>query len=281
MSEAHTWEVDLFVDGPVTTLPHRFRTSQQKGFRPENPFYSDIEISSIPSGGLRATVTARAPNEQLAFEAAVVFFGRMLDVLAFKVDLPLFLSLTDQGPRDGRARHNSRRIIERPEIEDAFQKADDLGLTQPPFLRSLGWYRKGLYTEDPLDKFLAFWNAIEIVAAGYYRTVESIDHKRAKKGVKNQIWGCFLALWGPCEQWPDMPSDHGWIDDNYKIRKNIAHGTVPVGIETIALVVGKLDMIQQVAHRFLQGWRDAFLHADWDASSQSLPTSDEESYPFE
>ena len=86
MPEVPTWEVDLFVDGPVT-LPHRLRITQQKGFRPGNPFYSNIEISSIPSGGLRATVTARASNEQLAFEAAVVFFGRMLDVLAFKVDL--------------------------------------------------------------------------------------------------------------------------------------------------------------------------------------------------
>ena len=78
-----------------------------------------------------------------------------------------------------------------------------------------------------------------------------------------------------------MPGDHEWIDGNYEIRKNIAHGIVPVGIETIALVVGKLGMIQQVSYRFLQDWRDKFLHVDWDASSQSLPTSDEESSHFE
>jgi hypothetical protein len=55
-------------------------------------------------------------------------------------------------------------------------------------LRGLGWYRKGLYTEDPFDKFLAFWNAIEIVAA-YYQSefVPSIDRERAKKGSKSQI----------------------------------------------------------------------------------------------
>jgi len=51
---------------------------QQKGFRPENPFYGEIQITSIPSG-LRATVTARALNEQFAFEAVVFFLGRMLD----------------------------------------------------------------------------------------------------------------------------------------------------------------------------------------------------------
>jgi hypothetical protein len=46
---------------------------QQKGFRPENPFYGEIQITSIPSG-LRATVTARALNEQFAFEAVVLNF---------------------------------------------------------------------------------------------------------------------------------------------------------------------------------------------------------------
>lgn len=113
--------MDLFVGGPVTLRRH-FSTTQQKGFRPENPFYSSINISKVSSGGLRATVTARASDEQLAFEAAVVFFGRMLDVLALTVNLPLFLSSTDQGPPGGRSRHDSRRVVEHWEIEDAFQE---------------------------------------------------------------------------------------------------------------------------------------------------------------
>ncbi len=280
MLEVPTWEVDLFVDGPVT-LRGRFSTTQQKGFRPGNPFYSHIEMIGVPSGGLRTTVTARAPDEQLAFEAAVVFFGRMLDVLAFRIDRPLFLSLTEQAPRNDRTRHNSRRIVGRQEIEGAFREADDLVMTQPPFLRSLGWYRKGLYTEDPLDKFLAFWNAIEIVAAGYYRSVESIDHERAKKGSKNQIWGCFGALWGPCEQWPDVLGDDEWIDANHEIRKNIAHGVIPVDIETVASVVGRLDAIRRVAYRFLRDWGDTVLRADWGASSMPISNSDEGALPLE
>ena len=279
MAEVPTWEVELFVDGPVTLRRH-FSTTQQKGFRPGNPFYSDIAISGLPSGGLRTTVTARASNKQLAVKAAVVFFGYMLDVLAFKVDLPLFVGLTEQGPRDGRARHYTRRIIEPQEIEDAFQEADYLRMTQPPFLRSLGWYRKGLYTEDPLDKFLAFWNAIEIVSAGYYLSVESIDHERAKKGSKNQIWACFKALWEECEHWPNIPGDANWIDENYEIRKNIAHGVSFIDIKTVASVVGKLDTIQKVAHGFLQDWRATFLCVDWEASSEGLPDSDEKALPF-
>jgi hypothetical protein len=279
MAEAPTWEVDLFVDGPIT-LDRRYRTTQQKGFRPENPFYSDVEVAGIPSGGLRATVTARAPNERLAFDAAVVFFGRMLDALAFEVDLPLFLSLTEEGSRNSRVRHHSRQIIGHQQIENAFRAADDLGMTEPAFLRSLGWYRKGLYTEDPLDKFLAFWNAIEIVTAGYYGTVESIDQERAKKGSKNQVWGCFIALWGECERWPNIPGDNRWIDENYETRTKIAHGISPVDIETVTSVINRLDVIQRVAHRFLWDWREDILHAGWDPASQSAPNSDDEALPF-
>jgi hypothetical protein len=82
----------------------------------------------------------------------------MLDVLAFSLNLPLFVSLSEQDTRGGSSRHDSRRIIEPQAIEDAFQKADGLlGPMGAPFLTSLSWYRKGLYTEDPLDMFLAFW----------------------------------------------------------------------------------------------------------------------------
>lgn len=282
VAENPTWEVDLLVDGPVT-LRRPFRTTQQKGFRPKNPFYSNIEITGIPSGGLRATVTARASNERLAFEAAIFFFGRMLDVLAFEVNLPLFSSLTERDrSHNARFRQHVRRNIEHQEIKDAFQEADDLAMTQDPFLRSLGWYRKGLHTEDPFDKFLAFWIAIEIVAATYYQSesVPSVDQERGKKGSINQIWACFKALWGPCEQWPNILGDDKWIGENYEHRKNIAHGISPVSIETVESVIDKLDMIQRVAYSFLQGWRNKVLYADLVSARQRPSSSDEEVLPF-
>ncbi len=269
MAATPVWEVDLAVDGPVTLRGH-YTSSQQKGFHPDNPFYSDIEIRGIPSG-LRATITARAANEHIAREAAVFFFGRMLDVLAFEVDLKIFLSLTErEHPRNVRDRQNLRRVIEHQEINDAFRKADDLAITEAPFLRSLSWYRKGLNTEDPFDRFLAFWNVIERVAAEYYRYVPSIDQDRAKNGSKSQIWECFKALWGPCEQWPIIGGQDKWIDENYEIRKDIAHGIKPVDIRKVTLVLSKVDTIQQVAWRFLQEWEDNFLSVGWQEPSESL-----------
>lgn len=263
MAEDPIWVVDLFVDGPVT-LRHPFHTRQQKGFRAENPFYSDVEIRGIPSGGLRATVTARALNKHLAREAAVFFFGRMLDVLAFKTDLPLFLSVTERARlQNAHVREPERRIIEHWEIEDAFREAIELTVFEAPFLRGLGWYRKGHHTEDPFDKFLAFWLAIETVAAAYHKSVPAINVERAKNGQISQTWECFKVLWGPCEQWPNIPGDNTWIDETWKTRNYIAHGATSVDPKTVAAVVGELDTIQRVARRFLQDWQSQILDAEW------------------
>jgi hypothetical protein len=269
MAEDPTWEVDLYVDGPVA-LCRRITTMQRKGFDLANPFYSDIEIIGIPSG-LQATIKARAPNERLAFEATVFFFGRMLDVLSLMVDRPLYLSFTERRRiRDGRVEQDVRRIIEVQEIEQAFREAHKLATTSlsktrggtntPSFLKSLGWYRKGLHTEDPFDKFLAFWNAIEIVASRFYRDIPGIDQERARKGIRNQVWACFMALWGPCEQWPIIPGNDQWIDESYETRNDIAHGAGAVDIAQVASVAASLDAIRQVAHRFLQDWRQKFLY---------------------
>ena len=57
---------------------------------------------------------------------------------------------------------------------------------------------------------------------------------------------------------------------------DIAHGVRPVDIGTVAAVVGKLGIIQRVAYRFLQDWRDNFLYADWDSQRHILPDFDED-----
>jgi hypothetical protein len=254
-----TWEVDLYIEGPIT-LRNQINTRQQKGFRPDNPFYSDINIVDIPSG-CRATVTAYAPNDKLAFQAAVFFFGQMLDALTLSVDCPLYLSLTERKRIiTERNRQEVRRIIDQQEIEDAFGNAHHLAEHSPPFLRSLGWYRKGLYTEDPFDTFLAFWNAIEIVASSFYKYVGNIDQERAKKGSKSQIWECFKAIWGSCENWPNISGNDTWIDENYETRKDIAHGLNFVNIEKVELVANKNGVIRSVSHRFLKDWYETLLH---------------------
>jgi len=219
------WQVDLYVEGAIS-MRQRWNGQQQKGFRIEDPFYSDIEIQTIPAG-LRATVTARAVDQELAYKAALFFFGKVLDALTFAIKLPLIVSLEDRDRPRGRT-HDVRRIIEAEELEAAFDEAHHLATGSPSFLRSLGWYRKALSANDPFDRFLSFWNAMEIVAAKYFRYVPGIDHERAKKS-KGQLWECFKALWGDCEQWPNIPGQKEWIDQNYETRIEVAHGNYLCG----------------------------------------------------
>ena len=276
MAEMPVWDVNLYVDGPIT-VKRRVITTQQKGFRVDDPFYSDIEIAGIPSG-LKATVTATAPDHSVAYKAAVFFFGHMLDVLTLSVKRPMCLSLTER-ERSYAPRHDVKRIIERGEFESAFGEAHSLGQGSPSFLRSLGWYRKGLTTDDPFDKFLAFWNAIEIVAGKYHRYVPAVDKQRAKNGSISQVWECFKALWGRCEEWPVIPSQTDWIAQSYAVRVGVAHGTEPIDIHKVAEVAERLPVIEEVSYRFLVGWRERFLGLDRHAPSESLPAAERELLP--
>ena len=254
------WGVNLYVEGPVT-VRRRIRMSQQKGFHVDDPFYSDIQLESRPTTGFLATVTARAGDPDAAFQAAVVFFGQMLDALTLAVNQPMAVSLVDR-ERGSRQRHDVRRAIEHSEIENAFTEAQFLRAGSPSFLRSLGWYRKGIMTEDPFDAYLALWNSMELVASRYYRYVPTIDHERAKNGSKSQLWECFKALWGECDEWPVIAGDHKWIDASYDIRNDVAHGRRDVTVEHVAHVANELSEIFTVAHRFLTDWRMRFLELD-------------------
>jgi hypothetical protein len=241
------WGVTLFVYGSIT-VKETLRLSELKGFRLEDPFYSDIEIRrSRVVSGIEATVTAFAPTEHLAREAAILFFGQMLDALSIKIKQPLYLNFSDY-QSSSRKTHNTMRRVEKDEWQEAFKEARLLALTNgTTFLRALGWYRKGLYTEDPFDKFLAFWNSIEIVAGKYYRLVS----ENTIAGTKDQIKTCFKALWGECENWLIIKGQTNWVSDNYKIRNTIAHGTRPVTIETVKEVTYTIDTLEQVANIFL------------------------------
>lgn len=263
------WEVDLYVDGPVSVRT-RIRTEQQKGFRIDDPFYSDIRIEFRPTNGFRATVTARANDRDSAFQAGVVFFGQMLDALTLAVNQPMAVSLAerDRGPRQ---RHDVRRVLEQSEIEDAFTEAQFLRSGSPSFLRGLGWYRKGLFTEDPFDAYLALWNSIELVASRYYRYIPTIDQERAKNGSKSQMWECFKALWGECESWPIIGGNGNWVDTSYDIRNDVAHGRKDVTVEHVAHVANELSEIANVAHRFLADWRHQFIALDRHPPVEVVP----------
>jgi len=258
------WEVTMLVSGPIKVRNH-IRLLEPKNSPRRDLYYSNLLLRDVPHG-IRVSAEARAQTAPLARRAAVVFIGQMLDVLAFRVDLPLYVGLIERQAALPES-HTERRIVEEPEWHSAFEESRLLSFAEPAFLRALGWYRKGLYTEDPFDSFLAFWNSIEVVATKYHPGTDKTD-----LGSKEQIKACFTSLWGPdCAGWPFIQGDEAWVRDNYECRKNIVHGIAAVTAKEIDSVFVRIDPVKQVAHAFLAGWRDRQL-------DPSVPTELQEKF---
>ncbi|WP_168118509.1 methylamine utilization protein MauJ [Paenibacillus sp. HB172176] len=241
------WEVELFLYGMIK-VKESMSLRQQKGREELNPFFSDIEIKNF-NDGVVIKSTAYAPNRSLANSAALIFIGQMVDCLVVEINEPI--SISNDGRRYFSRNNNVKRYIELQEFISAFEEALFLNQHHPTFLKAYGWYRKGITSEDAFDSFLALWNSIEIVTSKYHPRTE-----RTVNGSKSQIWESFKSVWGECQDWPLMINGNDqWIDQNYLVRNNIAHGLANVNVEEIDDVISRLVIIKMVSIMFLKVWK--------------------------
>lgn len=249
------WEVDISVIAPIS-VHSEVRFDTRKELEHPEAFYSKIRIIDAENG-FKVTLTAFAPNSELAEKAGLLFLGRMLDVLSLKFNIPIQLNLSRNVliPRGDQA---VRRILDRSDFRWAFKESRLLSLTESTFLRSLSWYRKGKYTQDPFDKFLAFWNAIETVASKY--NPNKVNCR--ERGSICHIWESFRTIWGDCDNWLIIGGQEYWIDQCNEHRRNIAHGIVPIDIEMIELVLEKMEELEAVCYKFLIDWREEQLNPE-------------------
>lgn len=241
------YNVELLVSGPVTVRRLiDFRTDKELDLG--NVFQSDISIRTHKQGFLISSTVFTADQDR-AYKVALLFIGKMLDILAMRTNSPLIVSLNEY--RQFADRNTVRAVIDRDEFRFCFELARELNLNENKLLRAFSWYRKGLYTEDPFDKFLAFWNAISVVADGYCN-----DNERTRQGIINKIWDCFVTLWGECANWEYVNGNDRWVNDNNDIRNRIAHGGVTVDVQYVENVISQLPAVQNVAYKFLIEWAE-------------------------
>lgn len=241
-----TYQVELTVTGAIT-IQRPIRFQADKELQLGNIFTSDVEIKKNAAGVI-ISVTVFTVDKDRAYQVALLFIGKMLDVLAIKIDTALSIHMLDVKPV--LERNTVRSILTDEDFRNSFSIARVLNLNETKILRALNWYRKGLYTDDPFDKFLAFWNSICVVASGYHTPDE-----RTVLGIINQIWNCFINLWGPDpNSWPVVNGDVNWVNDNNGIRNDIAHGLITIEINHITNVLDRLDAVQDVAYRFITQW---------------------------
>jgi hypothetical protein len=240
------WVVKLAISGPIA-VKSVLTIAVEKGFN--NPFLTTVKIRPAKHG-VRVELVARAQNQLEANDAAVFFVGQMIDVLSFKLDLPLTVSLQGEQFQSGLS-SNVHRIVTKPEFIDTFGVSRNYGLHRGVLIRALGWYRKGISSEDPIDKFIAFWCSLE-----GFGSVSARRNERTARGSINQICDCFNQVWGDVEDWKVIPNSANMLNELGELRNGISHGFMPVTIETIRDINEKLPVIQRLSYEFLKDWQE-------------------------
>lgn len=237
------FRIILAVSGAVT-LEAAKACNIQKG--DTDPFRTELAFKRAVNG-LHVEIKARGDTPIQATEAAVYFVGQHLDILSFWLKEPLHLNPTEYGYRE--VASNARRIIEPELIDRAVLILPQWREHRKAFLRSLSWYRKAKNSEDPVDRFMSFWSALEGVCAKCFR-----DAERTRRGVINQIADCFDQVWTDASQWRVIPGRPDWINRLHNTRNGISHGFISVDIEQIKTISEALPTLEALTHDFLTDW---------------------------
>lgn len=261
MTNHSEWHVDLAISGAIT-VKRRLKLDIEKrsSSHRKEPFWTTVQLSTA-RGGIDARVLVRAPSKEAANDSAVHFFGQMLDVLGLRLDTSLYLGLFS--PEFRPLQDHVRRVVSEQEWVSAFDLGRQYGLTRRVFSRALSWYRKGMNAQDVIDQLLAFWSALEGIAAPFGSPVP--PHK---DGTVNKICACFDQLWGKCEEWKVIPGNPIVVNEFSNYRNKIAHGYMDVDIDQIREIRDKLPLYHQLTHAFLSDWQSKGLDPE-PSSSQS------------
>lgn len=239
MPRRKVWEVAIDIVGPIS-ISKDISFKQEKGFD-EDQFYSNIILKN-EKVGVTATVTAYADSSEIAKTAALVFLGRMTDILVIDNNIPLILQ-----DNENRAKYldraSTRRLLEKEDFIAAFNVARILETNHPMLLKSIGWYSKGIISNNTLDSFLAYWNAIEITGTKYHTETE-----RTPSGAINKIYQCFLEYFGDPQSW-DV--HERWINDMHDKRNRIAHGAEETTAEAITGVSVLIPTLAEISRKLI------------------------------
>ena len=248
-SEWSLWEVSLAISGPIT-VERPLNMNVQKG--QEQPFWTTLKVTKAPQG-VKAEIVAKAINQEEANDAAIYFVGQALDVLSLHTRLPLYVGSLRGYHHVGDT--HVKKLIPEQEWRSAFQLGREYGINQAVLSRALSWFRKGLISEDPIDKFLAFWSSIECVGSVCARKTE-----RTKLGAVNQVCDCFDQLWENVADWKVIPNKASYINDFHETRNGIAHGYINVDVETVRRISQDLCVIQSLTTAFLSDWERKIIN---------------------
>jgi hypothetical protein len=260
MTQVRSYEVTLRVTGPVK-IKDEIRFNANKELKIGEIFDSAVEIRPDPEG-FHIIVTVFTSHQEQANKIALLFVGRMLDILSILINIPLFVSLVSDWKYTKES--NQKAILDKKDFQTAFELSRVQSDKRSTFLRGLSWRRKALYTEDPYDRFFAYWLSIEVIANKFNPNKENCKDPKTGtyKGSICNIRECFKHLWGENKDWKIIGGQEKWIDENAQIRNKIGHGTFAVDVKSVDEVIERLGLLKDVSYSFLVDWGNKELNCD-------------------
>lgn len=238
------WEVNMSISGAVT-VRRSVKVEVVKGYH--HPFLTTVKITNARHG-VNVQLTSKARSSHDAAQAALFFVGEMLNVLCLRINVPLYLSLSES--EVSFATNSTQRVISKDDWAEMFTLGREFGQKHPAvFSRALSWYRKRLISEDPIDKLLAFWLSLEVVGDERGNNTRSTN-----SDIVNKLEDCFTNLWGAVESWKVIPGHRDWLYKLKDTRNEIAHGEFAINPESIEELASKVSNLQELACTFLRDW---------------------------
>ncbi len=238
------WEVELAISGAISLERNSITLNVEKG--ESNPFTTTITLSKSKNG-VKCVLIARAYDQENANDVAVYFVGQALDVLSLHLDIPIHLNFFR--PEFRELSNHVKRIINQENWLESFQLGRFYSLNRRYLSRALSWYRKGLVSDDPIDRVVAFWSALESICSNFFE-----KNVRTDFGIINKVCNCFDQLWENTNNWKIIPNNPEIINQFHDFRNGFSHGFLRVDIENIRRLSLDLPIYQNLVRQFLLDW---------------------------
>lgn len=262
-TEHPVWLFELNLYGPFV-IPTRCTLEEVDAFFSDDACFQSIEIKNA-SYGAQASFRVQASNSLHANQLALFAMEQLLNVLVIKFNTPLYVTRQDNRPML-QSRTASKRIMEKPEWQQALREAHYFLHHQPAYLQSLGHYRKALCHDNPVEKFLAFVNTMEHLAQHTPRSGLS-EPKRDRLEVLQRA---FNSLWSERAGWPHLQHDDGTLESIVDLSIHCTNGVSPILAGTIGQVVELLEITHRMAHAYLVAWRQQHIAIPTDTLPSGL-----------
>jgi hypothetical protein len=240
------WEVELLISSKCK-IDRKMSFQAEKG--DDDPFYSKVNIDNYYNS-LSISIQAKANSDEDAIDAGFYFIGQALNYLSWKTKSPFEL-YKQLEQTQLRKKTNAKQILSKEIWEKAFRFGREVHIQKPKLAMSLGWYRKSLNSEDPIDSFLSKWLVIETLCNEIKLDTDLTTEKNNDSQNGHSKGKIFYQIKQEIKRL-DISFDFNRLYEIKQRRNDIAHGSFVISdIDIIKEIIQMNNEIEPIAHQLL------------------------------